>query len=212
MNQSEARKIWQEAVEKVKDRTLAPTLWRALELGHGITAEDDFFVVGFLPSDGPMTSYLTSSEHRIIIEQTLSELLGKPTRLKIVEGITPADYEVFKKREAAAEAARRTAYERKREERAIEKEWETTAEQCSRKYAGLPMRQFPQIRASFIFEAIKIISDTIDRMHPDGKLDEVAQRALAQIIEKVATLADVQAAVVGTELLRYRRDNGKPWD
>jgi|YelNatPaOPRAMG01_1025707.scaffolds.fasta_scaffold45542_2 hypothetical protein len=211
MNQAEARKIWEEAVEKVKDRTIAPTLWRALELGHGITAEDDFFIVGFLPSDSPMTGYLTSSEHRIIIEQALTELLGKPTRLKIVEGITPADYEAFKKREAAAEAARRAAYERKREERAVEKEWESTAEQCSRRYAGLPMRQFPQVRAAFIFDAVQIISETIDRLHPDGKLDEVAQRALARVIEKVATLADVPAAVIGTEVLRYRKENGKPW-
>lgn len=211
VDQADAKKIWLDAVEKVKDLTIAPTLWRALELGHGIMVEDIFFIVGFLPSDGPMAGYLTSSEHKIIIERVLAELLGRQVSLKVIDGITPEDYEAFKKREAAAEAARRAAYERKHGERAVEKNWESTMEQCSRKYAGLPMRQFPQIRATFIFDAAQIISNTIDRLHPDGKLDETAQRALARAIEKVATLADVPAAVIGAEVIRFRKDNGKPW-
>jgi hypothetical protein len=205
MDQAEARRIWLEAVEKVKDRTLAPTLWRALEMGTGITAEGDQFVVGFPPADAPMSGYLTSSEHRVTIERVLAELLGRPHRLRIIEGTTAADYEAFKKRQELAEETRSKVQERKRIERAAEKEWEMVAEQCSRRYAGTPMRQLPQIRAQFLLDVVRVISDSLDRIHPTGQIDEVGQRALARVIEKIATLADVPGAVVGLELARYRQ-------
>jgi len=205
MKEAEARKVWLEAVERVKDRTLAPTLWRALEMGVGVTAEGDFFVVGFPPSDTPMSGYLTSSDHRIIIEQVLTELLGNPTRLKVIEGTTLADYEAHKKREAVAEETRRVTQERKHVERAAERQWEAVAEQCSRKYANTPLRQLPQVRAQYLLEAVQIISEEMDRIHPDGKLDEIGHRALARVIERVATLADLPSAAVGLELVRVRR-------
>jgi hypothetical protein len=204
MDQAEARRIWLEAVERVKDRTLAPTLWRALEAGYGVTAEDDSFIVGFPPSDGPMAGYLTSAEHRTIIERAVSELVGKPTRIKIIDGTTIADFEIFKKREAVAEEARRTASDRKRVERAAEREWDAIAEQCSRKYANTPLRQLPHVRAQYMFEAVQIISESMDTIHPDGKIDEIGHRALGRVIEKVATLADVPGAVVAAELIRVR--------
>jgi predicted NAD-dependent protein-ADP-ribosyltransferase YbiA (DUF1768 family) len=208
MNQAEARKLWLEAVERVKDRTLAPTLWRALELGTGVAAEDDFFIVGFQPSDGPMTGYLTSSEHRTTIEQVLTELVGKPTRIKIIDGTTPADYEAYKKREALTEETRRVTQERKSVERAAERQWEAVAEQCSRKYANTPFRQLPQIRAQYLFDAAQIILDAMDRIHPTGEIDEVGHRALARVVEKVATLADAPAVTVAAEVIRMRRARG----
>lgn len=209
MNQAEARKMWLEAVERVKDRTLAPVLWRALETGAGVTAEGDFFVVGFPPSDAPMSGYLTSSDHRVTIERVLTELLGKPTRLKVIEGTSVADYEAAKKRDAAAEQARAAVQERKRIERAAEREWETIAEQCARSYANLPFRQLPQMRGQYLFDAVEIISEAMDRIHPGGNMDEVSHRALARVVEKVATLVDVPAAVIALELVRYRREKAR---
>lgn len=205
MEQAEARKLWLEAVEKVKDQTLAPTLWRALEMGCGITVDGESFIIGFPPSDAPMGGYLMSSENRIVIEKVLTQLVGKPTRLKIIEGTTSADYETHKKREELAEQSRAAASQRKHVERAAEREWEGVAEQCSRKYAGTQYRQWPQVRAQFLFEAIHIISEAMDRIHPDGKIDEIGHRALARVIEKVATLTDVPGALVGMELIKLRR-------
>ena len=205
MKEAEARKIWLEAVERVKDRTLAPTLWRALEMGYGVTTENGQFIVGFPPSDSPMAGYLTSADHKNTIERVLTELIGSQMQLKIIEGTTIQDYEAFKKREAIAEKTRKEALERKHVERAADRAWETISEQCSRKYAQTPLRQLPQTRGQFLFEAIQIISDAMDRIHPDGKIDEPAHRALGRVIDKVGTLADVPSAIVAAELIKYRR-------
>ena len=204
MKEAEARKVWLEAVERVKDRTLAPTLWRALEMGTGVTEEDNMFIIGFPPSDAPMSGYLTSSDHRITIEKVLTEIIGKPIQLKIIEGTSIADYEAHKKRERVAEHTRRVAQERKHVERAAERAWESVAEQCSRKYAGTPLRQLPQVRAQYLFEAVQIISDAMDRIHPDGKIDEIGHRALGRVIDRAATLADVPGTTVAVELIRFR--------
>jgi hypothetical protein len=209
MDQAKAKKIWLDAVERVKDRTMAPVLWRALESGVGVTAEDDVFVVGFPPTDSPMSGYLTSSDHRITIEKVLTEIFGKTTRLKVIEGTSLEDYEGAKQREKVAEETRRVTSDRKRIERAAERQWEVVSEQCSRKYANTPLRQLPQVRARFLFDAIQIISDSIDSIHPDGNMDEIAHRALARVIEKVATLADVPGAVVGVELLKVRKEKAE---
>lgn len=206
MDQAEARKLWLEAVERVKDQTLAPTLWRALEIGHGVTVEGDEFIVGFPPAEAPMGGYLTSSEHRTIIEKALTQLVGKPVRLKIIEGTTLADFDIHKKREALAEQSRLAAQQRKHIERAAETAWETVMEQCSRKYANTPFRQLPQIRAQYLFEAVQILSEAMDRIHPDGKIDEIGHRAMARAIEKVASLSDVPGAMVAIELMKARRN------
>jgi hypothetical protein len=204
MEQAEARKLWLEAVERVKDRTIAPTLWIALEKGHGITTEDEFFIVGYPPADAPMGGYLLSSENKRVIEKVLTELLGKPSRIKVIDGTTVNDFVVFKKREEVAENTRRQAQERKHVERAAERAWETVSEQCSRKYANTHLRQLPQIRGQFLFEAVKVISDAMDRIHPDGEIDEIGHRALGRVIERVATLTDVPGATVAVELIRLR--------
>jgi hypothetical protein len=149
-----------------------------------------------------MGGYLTSSEHRITIERVLAELIGSPTRIKIIEGTTLADFELHKKREQVAEVTRKAAQDRRHVERAAERAWETVAEQCSRKYAHMPLRQLPHVRAQFMFESVGIVIESIDKIHPSGEIDEIGHRALGRVIEKIATLADVPGAVVGAELVR----------
>jgi hypothetical protein len=205
MKEAEAKRVWLEAVERVKDRTLAPTLWRALEMGTGITLDGDLFIIGFSSADAPMAGYLVSSDHKNVIEKALTEIVGRPVRLKTIEGSTPADYETHKQREVVAEETRRVAQERKHVERAAERQWEMIMEQCSRKYANTPLRQLPHIRSQFMFEAVNIVSEAMDEIHPDGKIDEIGHRAMGRVVDKIATLADVPGAVVGAELIRVRR-------
>lgn len=205
MNQAEATKVWLEVIERVKDHTLQPSLWRALDASHGVTMEGDVFIVGFTAADVPLGGYLLSSEHRLIIENLLGQEVHNPkARIKIIEGVNVADYEAFKKREDLAEATRQAALQRKHVERVAERAWETIAEQCSRKYARTHLRQLPQVRAQFMHDAIQMISDALDQIHPDGYIDDIGHRALGRVIEKVATLVDVPGAVVAAELIRKR--------
>ncbi|MBI2844802.1 MAG: hypothetical protein HYX78_15520 [Armatimonadetes bacterium] len=208
MNHYEAQRIWLEAVERVKDRTLAPTLWRALEAGSGVIDDGDTFVIGFPPSDSPMRGYLMSSEHRTTIEKALTELVGRPMTIAVIEGTTEGDYAAHVKREEVAEATRRASMERKHVERMAERKWEAVMEQCSRRFAKLHLRQLPQVRAQFIFETVRIISDAMDQIHSGDEMDEIGMRAMARTIEKVATITDTPSSVIAMELVKYRSQKG----
>ncbi len=203
------QKVWLEVVEIVKHRTVHPNFWRALEISCGVTVEGDLFVVGFPPAHIPMASLLTSADHQNVIEKALEEITGEKYRLKIIEGTTLSDWALTKRREAAAEAARRAAEERRRVEVSAVRTWDGVSEQVSRKYASYPLRQLPQSRARYLREAIEIISDGMDElMNPENK-DELAERALARVIEKVATLVEIPGPLVAFELFKYRESLGK---
>ena len=88
MAETDARAVWSQAIEAVKNRTTKPALWRALEVSHGIVLDGDLFVVGFTPADYPQAGHLKSSEHRIVIERVLRELVGRPVSMKVIEGKT----------------------------------------------------------------------------------------------------------------------------
>ncbi|MDO8683738.1 MAG: hypothetical protein Q7N50_09685 [Armatimonadota bacterium] len=205
MSDRNVHTIWAEVVEKVKERTISPALWRALEKAQGIIIEDGFLVVGFAPIDYSLRGHLASSEHQNAIIAAVAEVAGQPLRLRLIEGLTIADWENAKKREAAAEAVREAASRKRSVELAAAKTWEGVMEQVSRKYANMPMRQLPQARARYLAEAVQIMSEAMDVLYPsNGQADDLAERSLARLIEKVATLVDLPGAIVADRLLRYR--------
>ena len=103
------------AAEKVKDRVIAPTLYRALELPTGITVDGDEFILGFSNADLPMAGHLRSAQYKAIIDQCVSEVLKKKVRVRIIEGTTLEDYEHYKQQ---LQCARRYPGDRQRPERA----------------------------------------------------------------------------------------------
>jgi len=204
MNIVDARAIWAEAIERIKDKTSKPTFWRALERSQGVAIEGDVFVIGFASPDYPQAGHLRSSENRIVIERVLSEMLGRTMTIKLIEGKTLADYEYVKKQEAAAEAAHAARQRQKYEERRMDLIWEEIADQVTRMYASLgKMRSFPQVRAKYLADAFKVISDAMDEIYPDEP-DELTERAAARVFEKLAVLVDAHPTVLAYELFRFR--------
>ncbi|MDO8586042.1 MAG: hypothetical protein Q7T82_03290 [Armatimonadota bacterium] len=205
MPDRDAQTIWLEVVEKVKNRTISPALWRALEKAAGVTIEGNSFIVGFHPADFPMRGHLASGEHKNAIDQAIRESSGKPLTMRLIEGTSVADWESAKKREVMAEATRQAAIQRKQEEGTASRTWEILMEKLSRKYAMLPLRQFPQTRARFLAEAAVVVADAMDQYCPrDGQVDEITERGLARLIEKIATLMEMPSTEVAMHVLRCR--------
>jgi len=203
------QQVWLEVVRIVKNRTVHPSLWRALEISTGVTTDEDLFVVGFPPAQFPMSSLLMSSEYKNAIEKAIAEVTDRQLRLRVMEGTSLAEWTMTKRREAVADESRRAAEEKRRIELAAEHTWDGVAEQVSRKYAKTPLRQLPHIRARYLCEAIQIISDGMDKLYDSESPDELSERALARVIEKVATLVELPSPAVALELMRYRQSLGK---
>jgi len=205
----DARTVWLEAVEKVKDRTIKPTLWRALEQASGVIIEGGQLVIGFSPADMPMASHLRSSDHKNTIESAICEVAGRPMTMRVIEGLTVGDWESTKLREASAQAVRESEAQRRMAEVAAGRTWDGVLEQVSRKYARTPLRQLPQMRARYLAQAVDLIVEAMNTLYPsDGRRDELAERAFARVVERVATLVETPAVEVAERILRRRGEIG----
>ncbi len=204
VNPNQAQQVWLQTVEKVKDRVIAPTLYRALEMGVGLTIDGDYFVVGFSSADYPMSGHLRSSQHLPVIEKCLSEVIGRKVRLRVVEGTTLQDYENFKKIKATADAVRSTLSERKERERQIEETWDEVAEKITRGYMRLPLRQLAQTKGIFIMEAFKFINQAVNQLEYSNNSDEMHKRALSRVFEKLANVVEVPSAMLAYEFFKLR--------
>ena len=198
------------AAERVKDRVIAPTLYRAVELGVGITIDEGYFVLGFKGADMPMAGHLRSSQHLAIIEQCISEVMGQRLRLKIIDGSTLQDYLNIKLMQESRDSVQYNLSEQRTKERALAQSWEVVGEKITRTYAKLQQRQFAQTRGKFIMWAYTVINDAVNEMGYTEESDDVHKRALGRIFEKFATIVEVPSSLLGYEFLRLREDGTLP--
>lgn len=200
------RSLWDKVVDQVKQKVIHPTLWRTLELAVPVTIEDKEFVVGLAPGSYHMSGHMTSSEHKNAIETALRDFSGTSFNLRVIEGTTIEDYRSAKAKDERLRAIKDAAYKKREAETAVTKSWEGLLEAVGRRYASQPLRTLPQFRAIYISEALQLISETMDVLMPEGKGDELAERSLARVIERVGTLAEVPPALIALELKRLRDD------
>jgi len=198
--------VWNQVANQVKEKIIHPTLWRTLEVAVPVTIDGDQFVVGFPPGTFHMSGNLTTSEHKNAIETAFAQFTGRRLKLRIIEGDTAQDWVDVKAKEAHADALREAAFRKREDVAAVTKSWEGLLELVGRTYAGMPLRQLPQSRAKYIEEMLVAISETMDLLMPaDAPADELAQRSLARIIDKVGGLAETPPALIALELQRLRR-------
>lgn len=204
-NEINVRQLWDKVVNEVKLRVIHPTLWRTLEMAIPITIEGNQFIVGMAPGTLHMSGHMTSSEHKNAIERAIAQFSGQQLSLRVIEGSTFQDWVQVKRKDESLQALKEAAQKKREAETAVTKSWEGLLEMVGRRYASTPLRQLPQFRARYLVEMLKAISETMDELMPQGKIDELAERSLARVIEKVATLTDIPPAIIALELMRYRR-------
>ena len=206
VNQIEMKSLWDRVVERVKLQISHPSFYKAIELAVPITVEGETFVVGFAPINLYMAGHLNVSEHKNAIELTIQELTGTKYIVRVIEGDTMEDWLLTKERDERRRQLRDSESQQKKIESAAQKAWEKLLILAGRKYAALPYRGMPQFRARYIAEMVGLMSDAIDELMvvEDGKVDELGERQLSRIIERVAQLSEVPAATIGLELWRHR--------
>jgi len=199
-----APQIWERAVSMVKDRIVHMSLWQTLENSVGLILEDDTFVVGLPPRIINQASLLATSDHRNTIEKALASVIGRSVRLRVIEGDCLADWENLKQREARVQAMRDAAYARNQQRIATSQSWDEILEGAARAWSACDMRALPQTKARYVRTMVGIIQEAISRLCPNG-VDEVSERLIAKVIDRVATNAEVPPTVVALELERTQR-------
>lgn len=207
-NPNQVHQTWLQIAEKVKDRVIAPTLYRALELGVGLAIEDDHFILGFSSADLPMAGHLRSSQHLSVIEKCIAEVTKQKLRLRIIEGTTLQDYANYKKLRSAAENVRTSISDQRERDRKIEQAWEEVSEKITRGFAKYPLRQLSTTRGIFIREAFKFLNQAVDQIGFSEQSEEIHKRAFSRVMEKFSSVVEVPSAMLAYEFFKLR-DEGK---
>lgn len=208
---TELQQVWARAVDQVKRDVISPSLWRALERTVAVVWEEDNFVVGLSGMDGTMAGQLNTGENQRAIERALKQITGKgDLRFRVLEGTTVVDWEHAKERDAAALASRQQAVNRKVKEATAYGSWDEIYDQVSRLWASSEGRALPSGRGRFIDAALSLVEKGMDTMYPaEGKPDDLTERGLSRVIERVASYTQSDSALLSYLLFERRKSGGR---
>lgn len=101
--------------------------------------------------------------------------------------------------------------EEKVEERKAASPWDPTLEKISRGLNQTPLRQYPQGRAHYFLNSIRLISETMDRLIEEagGLRSEPFERGVSRAIDRLAQAVEFDPLLVALELERYREGHRK---
>jgi len=129
----------------------------------------------------------------------VSKILGKPTQVRLIDGIRESDYELAKRRDAERRRLQEAEMTKMRAELAAKSSWETVYEQLSRRYAAVTNKSLPQNRARFYEEAVALIADT---RRDQENFDDLGERNFARCLERLAQYSEVPGTLVAADVLR----------
>jgi|DewCreStandDraft_4_1066084.scaffolds.fasta_scaffold76978_2 hypothetical protein len=195
--------LWNKTIAQAKDRVISIPFWQALECTRAIALEGDSLIIGLPSQHYNLAGHITIAEHRNALESVLRALLGRPIRIRLIEGDSLADWTLTKQREQRVAAHREATYERKDQEAALAQSWDAIYEYAARAYSATPLRQLPQNKARYVTDMLYALSDAMDNLYPDNP-DETTERLLARVIDRIATNSDMPASLVAFELARLR--------
>jgi DNA polymerase elongation subunit (family B) len=203
-------KAWLVCVDSLKDAVNNRSFWEAVEATSAVTVEGDLLVVGLPSEDYNRASHITHSTTLNTVESVVSSVFGQPLKVKVIEGITLADWDAHKEREAKVAALRQASLvPRPASQSGSSNSWEALYEQMSRLFSQTPNRTLPTGKARFANEALYILLDAMNRLYPNPP-DEASERSLCRVLERISNTSEIPAPVLAFELERLRAWSAMP--
>lgn len=196
------QELWSTVVDRVKMALIAPSVWRALERTVPVVWEGDTFVVGFRAGDS-VSGQLGAFETRLAIEKAVRDVTGQESvTYRLIEGDTMADWEYVKARDSAAASGQQQAVVRTQRETASAGTWDEVYERIARLWTAAQFRGQAAGRARFVHSALDVLEEAANRFYPDAtiKPDDVQDRGMSRVIERIASYTSSDATVIGLML------------
>jgi curved DNA-binding protein CbpA len=198
-------RVWKEVNEVILLRSdRVGQFQRSIQDAIPLAIEGDLVVVGYPGERYRNGSYLEVAANRTALMSALQLIMGRPMEFRYIQGESLDDWERTKANDARAAAKARTATATT-VDRASASVWDALNTRLHHSFNELPQRRFPQVRATFMFEALGWIEEAETAARAQKPTDEVLGRALATAIERVGTLTDIPANVVAIEYIRLRK-------
>lgn len=209
MNTASLPALWAQCINLLKDRVTNRSFWEAIELTHAVTIENDTLIIGLDALNFNRSSHITQASTLAIMTEVISEVFRQSLKVRLIEGTTLADWEAAKAHEARVAAMQKQSNVRKIAESSQANTWDTLADRVTQMYTETPHRTFPQTKARYVTEALYFLVEAMDELYSDEP-DELTERGLAKVIDRIARASEMPATIVAYELERlraWRRDS-----
>ncbi len=208
--QTDLKEFWGQVIEKVKEGDINLSLWEALEAGIPLIIEDDKLVIGFTPANMKHSGYLSNPGNAATIRRAVEAVAGKRLQIELIEGDTIASWEGVKERAAAAATHTERTAQVSIQHKGAAARWQELAQQIRELYYDIGGREQPLSHARFLIKAIPLIAETEDEMRAeDPQGEELHERELDRIFDRIASLCGMPGGLVALEYLRYKGSRKK---
>ena len=209
MNTASLSALWAQCVTLLKDRVSNRSFWEAIELTHAVTIENDTLIIGLDSLNFNRSSHITQAFALAAITQVVGEVFGRTLQVRLIDGTTLAEWENVKAHAVRVLAMQKQTNVRKISESSQTNTWDSLADRVTQMYTATPQRTFPQVKARYVTEALYFIVEAMDELYSDEP-DELTERSLAKVIDRIANAVEMPATMVAYELERlraWRRDS-----
>lgn len=196
---AEVVEIWEKVIPTVRAGVTGIGVWTALKTAVPIVYEDDVFVLGVPHESSELGGHLRMAMTSRLIEMTVSQTLGKPTKLRIIDGIEANDWEVTKRRDIERRRMQDAEMVKMKAELSTRNSWESIYEKLSREFAAVPNRSLPQNRARFFEAAVSIVAEA---RKDETVSDDSNERNFARCIERISQYTEIASSYVAYEVLK----------
>jgi len=202
-------KIWREATDVVLIRSdrFGP-LNQAMQAAIPVVLDETILVITMPGSERHLAGHLDTASNRNSILNAMELVAGRRLSFRIIDGTTVQDWELLKAAERRRTAPRAPTASAPTSAATGPSAglWDEIIQQMHRQFQQLTRRQQPQARARFWRETLaQIIRAEEDMRDRGGEDEEGHERALARVLERLATILEVPAVLVALEFERMKR-------
>ncbi len=199
--------VWNKTVKEVKERNFFPPFWQALDSVVPLSLEEDHIVLGFKPGTFHLRTHIETGSNRLLIEEVLSRLMGKPYTLKVVEATSVEEWQAIRAKEQRIEEVEVEEFARRKGTMNILREWERFVLELHRMYSSLPQRSLPQVRAYFLYQVMpRILAKKKELYAEDEASKETNEKAFARLLDRLSSWTGVPSPLIALELLKREKE------
>ena len=187
---AELAEVWKQALPKMMEGVTGVGVWTALKTSVPITVEDGMVILGVPSGQTELGGHLKIPSTIRVVETVMSSALGAPVRLRVIDGTTPDDFAMVKRRDAERRRMQDAQLEKERAQLSSKSNWDTVYVQN---------RSLPQNRARFFDEACAIVAEARRSV---SNFDDMGERNFARCLERIAQYCEVPSTLVALEVLK----------
>jgi hypothetical protein len=122
---AEVEELWGKVIPTVRAGVTGIGVWTALKTAVPIAFEDGVFVLGIPHGSAELGGHLRMASTSRVIETTVSQTVGAPTKVRIIDGIEQHDWEVAKRRDIERRRMQDAEMAKMKAELTVRSSWES---------------------------------------------------------------------------------------